>query len=155
MKEIELTQGKVAIVDDEDFEYLSQWKWCAAFMTRNFYAAKSISINGQRKVILMHRFILNPEKNMVVDHINGNTLDNRRENLRICTPRENSRNRKKRTISKNKYKGVANSNGKFIARIEIHLGTFENEIDAAKAYNEAAKNLFGDFAKLNFIEETT
>lgn len=89
-KEIQLTQGKVTLVDDEDYEWLSQWKWCAKDgRNGNFYAFRA----SKNKSTYMHRLILDTPKGKVTDHINGNGLDNRRINLRICSYRENSHNK--------------------------------------------------------------
>lgn len=140
MKEIELTQGQVAIVDDDDYEYLSQWKWCASY-SHGFYAVRY-------KNIKMHRVICKAPRNMSVDHINHNTLDNRKSNLRICTHQENMRNQ----ISTIGAKGIRKrKSGNYEARISgKYLGVFENKIDAVNAYNKKAIELFGEFANLNF-----
>ena len=142
MKEIKLTQGKVALVDDEDFEYLNQWKWCAHSDGTRFYAERSIftgRINGKKhnKVIKMHRLIMNPESNMHIDHINGNGLDNQKYNLRVVTHRENHHNR----VNSRKFIGVAAIKNGFAARIKIcnrsmHIGFFKTEEEAHNAYKE-------------------
>lgn len=142
MKEIQLTQGKVALVDDEDFEYLNQWKWLAHSDGNNFYAEHhvlSYKIDGKKhnKSVKMHRLIMKPSSNMHIDHINRNGLDNRKENLRIVTHRENHHNR----INSRKYIGVAAIKNGFAARIKIcnrsmHIGFFKTEEDASKAYME-------------------
>jgi hypothetical protein len=155
MVEISLTQDKVALVNDEDFELVSQYNWHIA---RNRYAVtKTSRKNAPRKDILMHRLIMRAEKGQQVDHINGNGLDNRRENLRFCTHAENQHN-----ISygygKSRYKGVHwhKNREKWCSAIcynskKIYLGSFSSEIEAARAYDEAAKQYFGAFAHLNFI----
>lgn len=149
MKHINLTQDKYTIVDDEDYEYLNQWKWC---INSNGYAIRS----EKGKHILMHKVIINDKSN--VDHINGDRLDNRRNNLRLATHKENMRNKNKINNTSSKYKGVTyNKRAKkwksqiTIDKNCIYLGLFENEVDAAKAYNIKAIELFGDFAKLNCI----
>jgi len=153
MKQISLTQGKYALVDDKDFGYLNQWKWFASFDGCNWYACR------KGGVIKMHRVILGLQKGdkQKVDHINHNGLDNCRCNLRICTQAQNCQNRKPYKNSSSKYKGVSwySITKKWRARIklkrkEIHLGYFDSETLAAKTYDEKAKILFGDFAKLNF-----
>ena len=159
MKEIQLTQGKVALVDDEDFEYLNQWKWYAHNHHGKFYATRSIRINGKKKTVRMHRVIVNnTNPKMHTDHQNGDSLDNRRMNLRICTASENCRNTKKYIHNTSGYKGVTWNKAvkKWVARIELnkkrnHLGYFIDIKDAAHAYNEAAIKFHGAFAKLNEI----
>lgn len=149
MKEIELTQNKISLVDDEDYEWLDERKWCAAcHKEKNIKYYYAVS-NG----IIMHRLILGlTNKAVLVDHRNHNTLDNRKLNLRICSKAENGFNRHSYL---NEFKGVKKVKNKFVARIiyngkYIHLGTFDFEIDAALAYDEVAKQLFGEYAYLNF-----
>lgn len=148
-KQIELTQGQVAIVDDEDFEFLNQWKWFAQKDKNTFYA-----VRGFGKRIRMHRVIMNTPNDMQVDHIDGNGLNNTRANLRNCTVAENTRNRKKPSTNTSGYMGVFPSAKKWRAEIthgkKIHLGYFDNPVDAAHAYDQAAKEYFGEFAKTNF-----
>lgn len=148
-KEIPLTQGKVTIVDAADYDWLNQWKW---HITSHGYASRD------PKTTYLHRFILNAPKGMWVDHINGDRLDNRRCNLRICTRQENLRNQKKQSGRSSKYKGVCwhNQSKCWMAyikhnKVSMNLGCYKKEEDAACAYNEAATRLFGEFAKLNCI----
>lgn len=160
MKLIALTRGFSAIVDDEDFEYLNQWKWHCLFQAKgkHIYAKRTVS-EPKKHCLRMHRIIMNCPKNMIVDHINGNTLDNRKENLRICTKNQNNMNISKREKTINKYKGVTKNKARhrpFYAVIgvnkkRIYLGSFYTEIQAAVAYNEAAIKYHGEFAKLNKI----
>lgn len=161
MKQIKLTQGKVALVDDEDYEWLSQWKWRIRKGRNTFYADAHIDTTrkNRNKSFIMHRLImkLDFDDKRQIDHINGNGLDNRKKNLRICTNQENSFNGLKKN-GLNKYKGVSWSKrmNKYRAYIKVnykqkHLGSFDNEINAAIAYNNAAKKLHGEFAKLNKI----
>lgn len=160
-KQIFLTQNKIALVDDDDFDYLNQWKWCALHMHKtNWYAVRSSSrIDGKSKTVLMHRLILDVPKNLVIDHLNGDGLDNRRGNLRICTSRENSRNKKIQKNNTTKYKGVSRFNDKkYQVKIKVdgkllHLGLFENLLDAARAYDKAASKYYGEFANLNLTFE--
>lgn len=160
MKEIQLTQGKVALVDDEDFKYLNQWKWYVNNLCGKFYAVRNHWENkkfvGQ---LLMHRFIMNPSKGLVVDHYNGNTLDNRKCNLRVCTYSQNRMNSVKTIYNKSGYKGVHwhKLGKKWVAKIELnktkhYLGLFYDIKEAAKAYNDAAIKFYGEFAKLNKID---
>lgn len=154
-KEIPLTQGKVAIVDDDDYLQISLLKW---HLSANKYAAHSVRVNGQNKQIYLHRFITNAQSGVQVDHIDGDSLNNTKRNLRLCTNIENSRNQKKRIHgTTSRFKGVAwhKKANKWCAQIMshgkyIHLGLFLHEIEAARAYDEAAKKLHGQFAKLNF-----
>jgi hypothetical protein len=159
MRGIALTQGKVALVDDEDYAWLTEWKWCAHWDGHNWYAIRSRGDPGTRKTISfkMHREILNVPKGMQTDHINGQGLDNRRSNLRICTQAQNVHNRGKLRNNVSGFKGVCwHTGGFWTAQIYLnnrrhHLGSFDDPIDAAKAYNEAALRLHGEFAKPNAI----
>jgi hypothetical protein len=152
MKKVPLTQGEFALVDDEDYVLVSQYKWHLHKGRKTNYAR----IKNKHICTTMHRMVLvNPEG--LVDHINGNGLDNRKENLRVCTNAQNIRNMVK-TSGSSKYKGVTWDKrcNKWAAAIwlnykRIHLGRYSSEIDAAKAYNEAAIRLFGDFANLNTV----
>lgn len=160
MKEIQLTQGKVALVDDEDFEYLNQWKWCINNKGKNLYAVRSdYSIKGKSSCILMQRQIMNVNKGYVVDHVNQCTLDNRKINLRICTHTQNLHNRGKNINNTSGHKGVTwcKRYKKWRSKIWLnskchHVGYFTNIMDAAKAYNEAAIKFHGEFANLNKID---
>jgi hypothetical protein len=151
MKEIELTNGKVAIVDDEDYEWLSQWKWLC---THKGYAARCVRIkNGNPITVYMHREIIGPPDGMFTDHINHDKLDNRRENLRVCTMSQNNANIPKRKNNSSGRKGVywREDAKKWIAQISpggtrINLGYFSDINDASCAYKNAAEKYFGDFA---------
>ena len=152
---IALTQGKFAIVDSEDYGRVNKYKWSAFRKSYTYYAFRRK--NG--KVICMHREIMGAEGGLVVDHIDHNGLNNRRGNLRVCSMRENSRNRRPGKKKASIYKGVIRSkrDNMWTARIKydgkrIYLGTFEREIDAAKAYDLKAAECFGEFAYLNFPE---
>ena len=158
MKEIQLTKGKVALVDDADFEWLNQWKWTANEVGRRYYAIRRDWSFPKGKTILMHRLITGASKEFVVDHIDGNTLNNRRSNLRVCSNAQNLANsRTDWTTNKAGYKGVCwkKKERKYSAQITvnytaIHLGYFTDPIEAAKAYDKAARKHFGEFAKTNF-----
>lgn len=166
MKKIELTQGQFALVDDEDFEYLNQWKWCivprkyTSYVYRAVYGEKGPMT---RRGIYMHRLLLDPFNelpyNIKTDHIDGNGLNNQRNNLRISSDCENHHNRRKgNNHTYSKYKGVSfykNSN-KWCAKIccngfKLNLGCFDSEILAAEIYDQKARELHGKFAKLNFL----
>lgn len=158
MKEIQLTQGKVAIVNDTDFEWLSQWKWC---LHNKMYAVRNILVGGKTKTIRMHRVILDIEyTKMFCDHIDGNGLNNQRSNLRVATPLQNQQNQKRKSIGSSQYKGVhfnKKCKRKWSAMIRcsegrLYLGRFANETEAALAYNEAAIKYHGEFARLNIIQ---
>ena len=155
MKEIKLTQGKVTIVDDEDYERLYKYKW---HYDTNGYAARSYHIgNNKYRLWKIHWSITSkPENKMEVDHINGNRLDNRKCNLRIVTRQQNQMNKKKPKNNKSGHKGVHydKSRGKWVTYISVnykrvHLGRFYNKMDAVKAYNKAANKFHGEFARLN------
>jgi hypothetical protein len=160
-KEIQLTKGQVAIVDDNMYDYLNQWKWQASEQKNGkFYAQRKIKVNSLRKCIMMHRLIVNnTDIKLHTDHINGITLDNRKINLRICTNSQNQMNKKVQINNKNGLKGVSFNKEKkkyevsiTIKGNKIFLGYYFNPIDAAKAYNEAAIKYFGEFANLNKID---
>jgi len=167
MKKIKLTRGKFALIDDEDFNLVSKYKWHympGGKSTLNGYAnhnifnkkywkenKKNISIH-----IKMHNLIMQPPKEMVIDHINHNGLDNRRCNLRICTMKENYHNQPKRKNNKWEYHGITKSGNKFYAQIQINgkkywRRGFDTQKQAAIEYNKMAKKLFGNFANLNKI----
>jgi hypothetical protein len=160
MKEIPLTQGKVALVDDEDYEWLSQWKWLYVRSTNDLgYAARSQWLgNGKYKTIFMHRAILGAQKGHKVDHWDVNGLNNQRHNLRLATDSQNTCNQRKHRDGKSHYKGVHWDKHAAKWRATIgwrghwkHLGLFLNEEDAARAYNVGAREYHGEFARLNDV----
>lgn len=153
MREIQLTQGKVAIVDDEDFESLNQFKWCAFKHRNTYYAARNIIVGDRWKTLLMHREIMEATKGVQVDHRNGDGLFNCKKNLRHCTNQENQRNRHSQKNNKLHIKGVrwCKSASKFKSQIgiggkTIHLGYFNVLGDADSAYRIAEEKYFGEFA---------
>lgn len=157
-KEIQLTQGQVALVDDWWYEELNQFKWFAQWVksTNSFYAERSSSILlGKRKAILMHAVVANTPKGMDTDHIDHNTLNNQEYNLRICTHSQNRMNSRKRVDNTSGYVGVFRAKKKWIARIRsngkiLSFGTYTTPEEAAHAYDKAARRLRGEFAVLNF-----
>lgn len=161
MKKIRLTQGKYALVDDEDFNYLNSFKWHSTKITKSAktcYAVRNQRQNGIKKNITMHRFLMNFPVGKQIDHKDGNGLNNQRENLRICNSSENHRNGKIRVDNTSGYKGVTwhKKNKKWQTGLTvlgkyIFIGMFDGKKEAAMAYNKEAKKLFKEFAKLNNI----
>jgi hypothetical protein len=163
MKKIKLTKGKYALVDNEDFQWINSHKW--QYGVRG-YATKNLHIgmkNGKRlsKLMLMHREIIKTPTGLFTDHINGNKLDNRKENLRICSRQQNAWNIKKSSHNTSGFKGVSedkrNLKNNWQAYItlnnkKIHLGYFSTAEEAAKEYNKAALNFFGEFANINKVK---
>lgn len=149
MKEIKLTKGYVALVDDEDFDYLRQWKWHVDVQKWSVYAVRASIKEGKTINVLMHRALLNPPIGVEIDHIDRNGLNNQRGNLRVCTHSQNSMNRKYKNASgyigvyyhydnlksgiKKRIYSCIKVNG-----IQIYLGSFITETDAATAYDNAA-----------------
>lgn len=168
MKLIPLSKGKAyAIVDDEDFDYLNQWKWKLqngrACRVRSKIKPGTAWRDNKREwtFILMHRVIMGEPKGMDVDHINRNPLDNRKTNLRVCTHAENRRNNKLYVTNTSGYRGVYLDKRKMKWYTSITfmgkaytLALFESPIEAAKEYDHVAKQLYGEFANLNFGEKS-
>jgi hypothetical protein len=161
---IPLTKRKFAIVDPADYLWLINFNWHVISSNGYFYPCRRVSVEEvyPSKTIQMNREILNAPPDLLVDHINHDTLDNRRCNLRPATYAQNGYNRRKLKKSKSSiYKGVTfhKRSNRYRATIcvngrSIYLGQFKSESDAAKAYDEAAKKYFGEFACLNFPDES-
>ena len=154
MKKIKLTRGLVTQVDDEDYEYLNQWKWYASKNKSYYYVARTEWKGIHKKYFYMHRVIMNASKEIQIDHINHNTLNNQKYNLRLVTPSQNNMNRI--AGGKSKYIGVSYAKGKYIcAFIKVngktkYLGTFNTEEEAAKERDKASIKYFKEYALLNF-----
>ncbi len=155
MKVIELTRGRVAVVDDEDFEKLAQYRWQCS---KGGYATRSGKmVDGKRPCLYMHVVVFGQPvpKGFQVDHRNGDLLDNRRDNLRLATYRQNQQNAKIRIDNLIGVKGVRfrKDTGKYVARIHtdngkrIQVGAFNTPEEAKRAYDEAAIRFHGEFAR--------
>ena len=151
---IPLSCGRFVWVDKEDYPDLIGYNWTVLRGDRSLYAVRRRK-NG--KVVLMHRELMKPGRGMVVDHINHRGLDNRRFNLRVCSSRQNSMNRRGKLGSRSKYKGLSwmRDLKKWSVKIQGRfVGCFEDETEAARAYDAAAREVFGEYACLNFAAET-
>ena len=159
-REIPLSRGLVALVSDIDYPRVSQYRWCAdgngyAVRMESFYAEGK----RQRRKLMLHRFILNAPPHLQVDHINHDVLDNRRENMRLVTVAQNRANSRPKSGGSSRYKGVHwhKRDEKWCAMIRVdgvkyHLGTFESEAEAGRAYDVAARKYWGPLAYQNFPE---
>lgn len=167
MKEIPLTQGMVALVNDSDFERLSKYTWYSKRTSGKrleFYAQRDDLASGLHKHIYMHREIMAAPSGLQVDHINFDGLDNRRDNLRLCTRSENSWHTRKYVDGKHKYKGVSQDPRTTLAkRWKAQISSnnmrrdskrFATAVEAAHAYDDMARQYHGEFAVLNFPTES-
>lgn len=148
MREIKLSKGKIALVDDQDFGYLSQWNWYAQYNGwGKYYAARA---GGKGSKIYMHREILKPPKGLYADHIDGNGLNNQRGNLRVATNQQNQINRGRPSNNRTGYKGVSPSSGGrwrarlFIKRHSVNGGCYATKEEAAVAYLKLVEDHFGN-----------
>lgn len=152
MREIPLTQGQTALVDDEDYEYLTQFYWCANRNKNTFYAVRSIRlVNGKRETVYMHHDTIGrPPTGLETDHKDGNGLNNQRYNIHHVTSRQNGQNKRYHNGNKpsSQYPGVSwhKDRKKWRARIQIdgkikHLGYFKEELEAAQAYKNAVEEI--------------
>lgn len=155
MREITLTQGKFAQVDDEDYEKVSKFRWCAEKLGHVFYAKRWVTIDGKAVGIRMHRLIVSLERgdSRLVDHKDGNGLNNQKSNLRICTKAQNQFNMRRNSRNTSGYRGVSRGKkpGTWCARIRssgkyLYLGSYHSKEDAYVAYCKAAKELRGEYA---------
>ena len=157
MKEcvVKLSNGKYAQVDDEDFYAVRDFKWHERKVIDKYYAVRNITYKrydyGHEQ---MHRQILNPPDNMWVDHINGNGLDNRKTNLRLCLPSQNQWNKRIQKNNTSGFKGVFRDRKKWRASLtyknkQLYFGSFSDIVKAAQSYDEAAKKYYGEFAMTN------
>lgn len=154
MQNIKLTKNKYAIVDDEDFELLNRLKW---YCSHGGYAVRDVCLKGVESRVYMHRILTNAPKDLVVDHINGNGLDNRKENLRLATREQNTRNNQ--TTFKRNTSGFRGVDWQEYAKSwrvcisvkskSIHIGMFKDRVKAARAYDAAAIKYHGEFATTN------
>lgn len=156
MKRISLTQGQFATVDNADFEWLNQWKW-HALLRRNgkFHARRTVGAHPNQKQIYIHRIIFGATSGEQIDHKNGNSLDNRRRNLRRCSTSQNSCNRGAPRTNTSGFKGVSwhKQLSMWRARIgvcsrDIYLGLFSSAVAASRAYKAAARKYHGEFARI-------
>jgi hypothetical protein len=151
MKTIPLTQGRTAVIDDADFDLVSQFKWHAHFDGTNWYALRRTATGHQS----MHNLVMGSPTGVKIDHRDHNGLNNRRGNLRVCEHRQNCYNLKMKVTNRSGYKGVSwkTTHQRWCAQIRFgkvyHLGLFEDKIDAARAYDSAAVRYFGEFAATN------
>lgn len=152
--------NKTVLINKEDFEKINSYNWHINYNHGNYYVETNLYVNGKRRTKGIHSFIKECPIDLKIDHINGDALDNRKENLRICTNQENCRNQRKTKLKRSsKYKGVSynKNNRNYRAYIKhdgkhVNIGSFLNENDAAEAYNKKAFELFGEFANLNIID---
>ncbi len=156
---IPLSQGMFALVDGRNYEWLRQWKWSVSKQAPSYYATRRIwnTKTKRQKTIIMHREILGLKHGdgIMTDHANHCGLDNREVNIRVCTNRQNQGNGRFRKDNKSGYKGVSWQAGKWLAQIRnqgkvTYIGSFNNKVEAAKAYDAKAKEIFGEFAYVNF-----
>lgn len=150
MKMIPLTQGKVALVDDEDYERLMQYRWFAQRTGTEYRAARRTPrVNGKQGIEYLHRVVIEVPEKAMVDHRNHDPLDNRKANLRICSNAENQMNSRIRPGKV--FKGISFIKGRWRVRVQQHwVGYFDSREEAARAYDKKAREVFGEFVCENF-----
>jgi len=159
MREIILKRGEICVVDDEDYEDLAKHKW---YSNSDGYVVRGFYVNGKTKLLRMHRCVMNPPPHLEIDHINHNKLDNRKENLRVCTHHQNQFNQGIQANNTSGYRGVywRKDENKWRAQIgnfgrRIYLGSFTDKHEAVRAYNKKAIQLYGIFAQINNISDNS
>jgi hypothetical protein len=160
VREIILSSGDVCLVDDDDYNFVNQWKWKPIKSGKRIYAGRNIRGKNGKKwaCVLMHRLLTDAPDGMQVDHIDGDTLNNSRSNLRVCTQSQNQVNSSGQSGSASRYCGVTRNGSGWIARtkkngVPHRFGTYRTEEEAARAYDAGIIELFGEFAKTNFPVE--
>lgn len=162
-KQIKLTKGKFAVIDDNDFALVSRYNWRASKSGNTYYATTDIWVPGEKRITIdMHRLILG-DSSPATDHADGDGLNNTRLNIRACTYSENNMNKAKQSNNTSGFKGVSKNGSKrnpWASHIQANkankfIGHFPTAEEAARAYDKAAKELFGEFARLNFPEGQT
>lgn len=155
MKEIPLTQGKVALIDDDMFDRVSYFKWSADKSGKNYYARTNIGVDGKEKSFKIHQLLLGFPKNCDIDHINGDGLLNTKDNLRLCSHSENCRNSSLKINNVSGFRGVHwhKNNKKWVAQINkngkrVNLGYFINIEDAVIVFNKASKEIYKEFSRV-------
>ncbi len=157
-------ENSYAMVDDDDYDYLMQWKWNVRKNNRNSYATRHEWHNGQAFHINMHKVVIDAKKGTIVDHVDRNGFNNQKKNLRLATHSQNMANRRVKEGGTSSYMGVRKKTIKrlnhvyetYLAQIQkdkkfYHIGSFKTEVEAAIAYDKKAKELHGEFANLNFM----
>jgi len=160
--EVPFTQGKVAFIDDADADLVSSYKWYAVLSDRTWYARTTITAEGKRRGLYMHRLIMGQPLGLQVDHIDRDGLNNRRDNLRLATNAQNRTNQRINAKNTSGYRGVhwSKQAKKWMAQTEhlgkhIHFGCYDNPVDAAKAYDKGMRAIHGPHCHSNFPEEAT
>jgi hypothetical protein len=154
MKSITMTNGVRTIVDDDMHEMYGKYNWTQH--TKGF-ACRSMKMEGKWKTVFLHRLVMNVPQGKEVDHINGDRLDNKKSNLRICSREDNAKNRMKRYDSQQPFKGIRLRKGRWEVNLQCdkkayYLGRYNTAIEAAKVYDKYAKKYFGQFARFNLNE---